>query len=63
VAEVPFEFAERHAGESKASAREMARYLHQLVALRIATADRPRLARAPQTIKIAECHAPASRLR
>jgi dolichol-phosphate mannosyltransferase len=45
VAEVPFEFAERHAGKSKASAREMARYLRQLVVLRIATADRPGLAR------------------
>ena len=54
VAEVPFEFAERHAGESKASWREMARYLRQLVALRIATAGRARLARPPQRLKIVE---------
>jgi glycosyltransferase involved in cell wall biosynthesis len=40
VVEVPFEFAERHAGTSKASWREMLRYLRQLVALRIATAGR-----------------------
>jgi hypothetical protein len=58
VAEVPFEFAERHAGKSKASAREMARYLRQLVVLRIATADRPGLARSTQTLKVAEYHAP-----
>lgn len=49
VAEVPFEFAERHAGKSKASGREMARYLRQLVALRIATANRTGLARSPAT--------------
>ena len=53
VAEVPFEFAERHAGKSKASAREMARYLRQLVALRITTAGRLRLARSSQRLKIA----------
>jgi dolichol-phosphate mannosyltransferase len=56
VAEVPFEFAERYAGRSKASGREMARYLRQLVALRIATADRPGLARSPQALKIVEYH-------
>jgi dolichol-phosphate mannosyltransferase len=38
VAEVPFAFAQRHAGHSKASGREAARYLRQLAALRIATA-------------------------
>jgi dolichol-phosphate mannosyltransferase len=54
VAEVPFEFAERHAGKSKASGREMARYLRQLVALRIATAGRPRLAPSPRRPKIVE---------
>jgi dolichol-phosphate mannosyltransferase len=37
VAEVPFTFAARHAGESKASWQEAARYLWQLVALRAAT--------------------------
>ena len=41
VVEVPFEFAERYAGHSKASWREMARYLRLLVALRITTARRP----------------------
>jgi dolichol-phosphate mannosyltransferase len=46
VAEVPFTFAERHDGQSKASAREAARYLRQLVALRLAVAGRAgRLAR------------------
>jgi dolichol-phosphate mannosyltransferase len=40
VAEVPFTFAERHAGQSKASGREAARYLRQLVALRLAAAGR-----------------------
>ena len=35
VTEVPFTFAERHAGESKASWREAARYLWQLVRLRM----------------------------
>jgi len=40
VAEVPFTFAERHAGQSKASGREAARYLRQLVALRLAVAGR-----------------------
>jgi dolichol-phosphate mannosyltransferase len=40
VAEVPFEFAERYVGKSKASWREMARYLRLLVALRITTARR-----------------------
>jgi dolichol-phosphate mannosyltransferase len=34
AAEVPFEFGVRHAGESKASLAEGARYLRQLVALR-----------------------------
>lgn len=38
VAEVPFTFAERHAGTSKASWREAASYLRQLMALRAATA-------------------------
>jgi hypothetical protein len=38
VTEVPFEFAERYAGQSKASWREAARYLRQLVGLRAATA-------------------------
>jgi hypothetical protein len=38
VVEVPFEFAERCVGKSKASWREMARYLRLLVALRITTA-------------------------
>lgn len=37
VTEIPFKFAERHAGMSKASWREMVRYLRQLVALRIST--------------------------
>ena len=46
VAEVPFTFAERHDGQSKASAREAARYLRQLAALRLAVAGRAgRLAR------------------
>jgi dolichol-phosphate mannosyltransferase len=36
TAEVPFTFAERHDGHSKASAREAARYLRQLVTLRLA---------------------------
>jgi len=46
VAEVPFTFAERHDGHSKASGREAARYLRQLVALRLAVAGRAgRLAR------------------
>src|SRR5262249_60107937 len=40
VAEVPFTFAERHDGQSKASAREAARYLRQLAALRLAVAGR-----------------------
>src|SRR6516165_9075213 len=40
VAEVPFTFAERHDGQSKASGREAARYLRQLVALRLAVAGR-----------------------
>jgi dolichol-phosphate mannosyltransferase len=40
VAEVPFTFSERHDGHSKASAREAARYLRQLVALRLAVAGR-----------------------
>ncbi len=38
MAEVPFTFAERHDGHSKASGREAARYLRQLVALRLAAA-------------------------
>jgi glycosyltransferase involved in cell wall biosynthesis len=54
VVEVPFEFADRHAGKSKASWREMARYLRQLAALRIATAGGARLARPPQPLKIVE---------
>jgi dolichol-phosphate mannosyltransferase len=37
VAELPFAFAERHAGQSKASWREAFRYLRQLIALRAAT--------------------------
>jgi dolichol-phosphate mannosyltransferase len=41
VVEVPFDFAERHAGKSKASCREMARYLRQLVALWVATRRPP----------------------
>jgi len=36
VAEVPFTLAERHAGRSKASGREAARYLAQLAGLRLA---------------------------
>jgi len=40
VAEVPFTFAERHDGHSKASGREAARYLRQLAALRLAVAGR-----------------------
>lgn len=36
VAEVPFTFAERHEGESKASGLEAARYLRQLIGLRMA---------------------------
>ncbi len=40
VAEVPFTFAERRHGRSKASCREAARYLRQLIALRMATAGR-----------------------
>ena len=40
VAEVPFTFAERQHGRSKASGREAARYLRQLVALRLAVAGR-----------------------
>jgi dolichol-phosphate mannosyltransferase len=40
VAEVPFTFAERQHGRSKASGREAARYLCQLVALRLAAAGR-----------------------
>ena len=40
VAEVPFTFAERHDGHSKASGREAARYLRQLLALRLAVAGR-----------------------
>jgi dolichol-phosphate mannosyltransferase len=40
VAEVPFTFAERQHGHSKASSREAARYLRQLVALRLAVAGR-----------------------
>jgi dolichol-phosphate mannosyltransferase len=40
VTEVPFEFAERQAGKSKASWQEMARYLRQLVTLRVATFGR-----------------------
>jgi dolichol-phosphate mannosyltransferase len=35
VAEVPFEFGERHGGESKASLREGITYLQQLAALRL----------------------------
>jgi dolichol-phosphate mannosyltransferase len=42
VVEVPFEFAQRYVGKSKASWREMARYLRLLVVLRITTARRPR---------------------
>jgi dolichol-phosphate mannosyltransferase len=42
VTEVPFEFAERYAGQSKASWREAARYLRQLVGLRAATAAKGR---------------------
>jgi dolichol-phosphate mannosyltransferase len=38
VTEVPFEFAERYAGQSKASWREAAHYLRKLVGLRAATA-------------------------
>jgi len=46
VAEVPFTFAERHDGHSKASGREAVRYLRQLVALRLAVTGRAgRLAR------------------
>ena len=45
VAEVPFTFAERHSGHSKASAREAARYLRQLAALRLAAGRAGRLAR------------------
>jgi putative flippase GtrA len=41
VAEVPFTFAERHDGHSKASGREAARYLRQLITLRLAAAGRP----------------------
>ena len=37
VAEVPFHFGVRHAGESKASLREGARYLRQLARLRLAS--------------------------
>jgi len=37
VAEVPFTFAERHDGESKACGREGIRYLRQLAGLRMAT--------------------------
>ena len=40
VAEVPFTFAERHDGQSKASWQEGARYLRQLAVLRLATAGR-----------------------
>jgi dolichol-phosphate mannosyltransferase len=40
VAEVPFTFAERYDGESKASGREAVRYLRQLVALRLAVPGR-----------------------
>ena len=36
VAEVPFTFAERQHGQSKASGREAIRYLRQLIALRLA---------------------------
>jgi dolichol-phosphate mannosyltransferase len=54
VVEVPFEFAERYAGKSKASWREMARYLRQLVALRITTARPARLARSAQRLKTVE---------
>src|SRR5262249_36247174 len=45
VAEVPFTFAERHDGQSKASAREAARYLRQLACDR--WLYRPRSAGAP----------------
>ena len=45
VAEVPFTFAERQHGQSKASGREAARYLRQLVALRLAAGRAGRLAR------------------
>lgn len=38
VAEVPFAFAERHDGYSKASGREAVRYLRRLIALRLAAA-------------------------
>jgi dolichol-phosphate mannosyltransferase len=40
VAEVPFTFAERYSGRSKASWREATRYLRQLLALRMAAAGR-----------------------
>jgi dolichol-phosphate mannosyltransferase len=40
VAEIPFTFAERYSGHSKASWREAVRYLRQLAGLRMATAGR-----------------------
>ena len=45
VAEVPFTFAERQHEQSKTSGREGARYLRQLVALRLAAGRAGRLAR------------------
>jgi dolichol-phosphate mannosyltransferase len=45
VAEVPFTFAERQHGQSKASGREAARYLRQLAGLRLAAGRAGRLAR------------------
>ncbi|BCY06880.1 glycosyltransferase [Actinoplanes sp. L3-i22] len=41
IAEVPYTFQPRHAGESKASFREGLRYLRQLAALRLAAMRRP----------------------
>ncbi|GAA2669325.1 glycosyltransferase [Actinoplanes palleronii] len=41
VAEVPYTFQPRHAGESKASFREGLRYLRQLAVLRLAAMRRP----------------------
>jgi dolichol-phosphate mannosyltransferase len=40
IAEVPFEFAERHAGESKASVRQAVAYLRQLADLRLGSFGR-----------------------
>ena len=42
VAEIPFRFGERHSGETKASAREAARYLRLLGTLRATPNARPR---------------------